>query len=287
MPHAPARTPISVLVKRLLSRPRIIRGLTTGLLVALPAVAPAQSQDAFIPPPQNEAPRPTAAAQELISAAIDQTRGRTSYAEMEMEVHRPDWSRTSAITAWTRGREDALIRFTGPPRDAGNATLKDGEQMWTFTPRLNRVVRLPYSMMSQSWAGSDFSYDDLSRTDALLKHYQHEMIEVREENGLRVYTVDSIPNADAPVVWGRQRLVMREDFVVLAQTFFDQEGVALKRMETLEIASMGGRLIPSVMRMWKLDETEHWTEVRYRSAEFDVDIPDRRFTLFALRNQEG
>lgn len=287
MPHEPVRTPVRALVKRLFPRTRITLGLITTLLLALPAAAQAQGESDVIPAPQNEPLRSAAAAHDLIAAAIDQTRGSTSYAEMEMEVHRPDWSRTSAIIAWTRGREDALIRFTGPPRDAGNATLKDGAQMWTFTPRLNRVVRLPYSMMSQSWAGSDFSYDDLSRTDALLRHYQHEMIDVREENGLRVYTVDSIPNADAPVVWGRQRLVMREDFVVLEQTFFDQDGVALKRMETLEIASMGGRLIPSVMRMWKLDEAEHWTEVRYRSAEFDVDIPDRRFTLFALRNQEG
>ena len=287
MPHVPVRTPVRALVKRLFPRTRITHGLITTLLLALPAAAPAQGEGEVISAPPNEPLRSAAAAHDLIAAAIDQTRGRTSYAEMEMEVHRPDWSRTSAIIAWTRGREDALIRFTGPPRDAGNATLKDGEQMWTFTPRLNRVVRLPYSMMSQSWAGSDFSYDDLSRTDALLRHYHHETIDVREENGLRVYTVDSIPNADAPVVWGRQRLVMREDFVVLEQTFFDQEGVALKRMETLEIASMGGRLIPSVMRMWKLDEAEHWTEVRYLSAEFDVDIPDRRFTLFALRNQEG
>ena len=185
-----------------LPRTRITLGLITTLLLALPAAAQAQGESEVMPAPQNEPPRSAAAAYELIAAAIDQTRGSTSYAEMEMQVHRPDWSRTSAIIAWTRGREDALIRFTGPPRDAGNATLKDGAQMWTFTPRLNRVVRLPYSMMSQSWAGSDFSYDDLSRTDALLRHYQHEMIDVREEDGLRIYTVDSIPNADAPVVGG-------------------------------------------------------------------------------------
>ena len=268
-------------------RRRILHGLTIVLLAGSPALAPARSSEAALAAPPGEAPLPAITARDLIAAAIDQTRGRTSYAEMEMEVHRPDWQRTSAIIAWTRGREDALIRFTGPPRDAGNATLKEGEQMWTFTPRLNRVVRLPYSMMSQSWAGSDFSYNDLSRTDALLKHYRHELVDVREEDGLRIYTVDSIPDADAPVVWGRQRLVMREDYVMLEQTFFDQEGVALKRMETLQIAELGGRLIPSVMRMWKLDEAEHWTEVRYSSAEFDIDIPDRRFTLFALRNQEG
>lgn len=219
----------------------------------------------------------------LVAQAIDQTRGLSSFAELEMRVHRPDWERTSAIVAWTRGRDDALIRFTGPPRDAGNATLKQGDQMWTFTPRLNRVVRLPYSMMSQSWAGSDFSYDDLSRTDALLRHYTHRMLDVREADGHVLYTIESTPTADAPVVWGRQTLVLRDDRVMLEQVWYDQDDVALKRMETLEIGELGGRLIPVRMRMGRLDATDEWTEVIYHDADFDVDIPDRRFTLHALR----
>ena len=110
-------------------------------------------------------------AYDLIAAAIDLTRGTSSYTELKMLVHRPDWERSSSLTAWTRGREDALIRFTAPAKDAGSATLKQGDKMWTFTPKLNRVIRLPFSLMSQSWAGSDFSYNDLSRTDQLLKHY--------------------------------------------------------------------------------------------------------------------
>lgn len=264
---------------RVRSRSALLGVLLLALLA--PSVAPGVEGASAAAPP------PALTARELVAAAIDQTRGRTSYAEMEMEVHRPDWQRTSSVIAWTRGREDALIRFTAPPRDAGNATLKDGDQMWTFTPRLNRVVRLPYSMMSQSWAGSDFSYNDLSRTDALLKHYRHELVDVQRDGGHLVYTIDSIPDADAPVVWGRQRLVMRDDFVLLEQIFYDQDDLALKRMETLEIGELGGRLIPRVLRMWRLDEPEHWTEVRYAEAEFDIDIPDRRFTLFALRNQDG
>ena len=104
-------------------------------------------------------------AYDLIAGAIDLNRGRTSYTEMSMLVHRPDWERSSSLVAWTRGREDALIRFTAPAKDAGSATLKQGDNMWTYTPKLNRTIRLPFSLMSQSWAGSDFSYNDLSRTD--------------------------------------------------------------------------------------------------------------------------
>src|SRR5215471_14998053 len=140
-------------------------------------------------------------AQELVAASIDLTRGTTSYTELSMVIHRPDWERSSSLVAWTRGREDALIRFTQPARDAGNATLKQGAKMWTFTPKLNRVIRLPYSMMSQGWAGSDFSYNDLSRTDQLLHDYTLELIEKTKDDKHTLYRVRATPHDDAPVVW--------------------------------------------------------------------------------------
>lgn len=252
--------------------------LLLGVIAVIPlAAAPS--------PPGAPAPEALDARQ-LIADAIDRTRGRTSRGELEMEIHRPDWQRTAAIVAWTRGREDALIRFTAPPRDAGNATLKQGEQMWTFTPRLDRVVRLPRSMTSRSWAGSDFSYNDLTRTDVLLRHYRHRLVEVREQDGHRVHVIESVPEADAPVVWGRQELVLREDSVLLEETFFGQDGEPLKRLVTLEVGVRDGREIPVRVRMIRLDEPDHWTELRYGEFEFDLEIPDRRFSLHALRDPE-
>src|SRR5215471_17536871 len=167
-------------------------------------------------------------AEELVAAAIDLTRGTSSYAEISMVIHRPEWERSSSLVAWTRGREDALIRFTQPARDAGNATLKQGQQMWTFTPKLNRVIRLPFSMMSQGWAGSDFSYNDLSRTDQLLHDYELALAGTDEKDGHRVYTIDAVPHENAPVVWGKEQLVLRDDYVLLSETFFDQAMAPVK-----------------------------------------------------------
>ncbi len=229
-----------------------------------------------------DAPLPSA--RELIAAALDLTRGRTSYAELSMRIHRPDWERTSSLVAWTRGREDALIRFTAPARDAGNATLKQGDRMWTYTPKLNRTIRLPFSLMSQSWAGSDFSYNDLSRSDKLLKHYELALVNAeRADDGHWTYTVEAIPHDNAPVVWGKEQLVLRDDFVLISQTFYDQDLEPLKRMETLEIGELGGRTFSTRMRMLPLDEPDHYTEVHYRNAEFDIELDDQLFTLFALR----
>jgi len=253
------------------------------LFFLLPAVVMAATDLPETTPAEGETDT-SVSAEDLVAGALDLVRGRTSYTELTMVIHRPDWERTSSLVSWTRGREDALIRFTAPARDAGNATLKQGDKMWTYTPKLNRTIRLPYSLMSQSWAGSDFSYNDLSRTDDLLRHYDLTIIEEREEDGHRIYTIEAIPHDDAPVVWGKEEWVLRDDYVLISQNFFDQSMEILKRLETLEIGELGGRVMPLRMRMSKLDEPENYTEVVYDRSEFDIQLEDRTFTVFSLQS---
>lgn len=244
-----------------------------ALFIVLPAHA-ADVSDAGVAP----------TAQELIAGVIDLTRGHTSYAELAMVIHRPDWERSTQLVAWTRGREDALIRFTAPAKDAGNATLKQGDKMWTFTPKLNRVIQLPYSMMSQGWAGSDFSYSDLARSDQLLHQYELDLVGTQQRDGHTEYTIDAVPHDDAPVVWGKEQLVLRDDYVLLAQVFFDQSMTPLKRLETSEIKTMGGRTFGTTMRIRQLDKPDHWTEITYEQAKFDLQFDDGLFTVFALQS---
>ena len=139
-----------------------------------------------------------------------------------MVIHRPDWERTSKLVAWTRGREDALIRFTAPTKDAGNATLKQGEKMWTFTPKLNRVIRLPFSMMSQGGPARTFRTATCRAPTNCCIEYELYLVATEKRDGHQVYTVDAIPHDDAPVVWGKEQIVLRDDYVLLGQTFFDQ-----------------------------------------------------------------
>lgn len=225
-------------------------------------------------------------AYDLVAGALDLARGqRSSHSQMTMTVKRPDWERSLSIVFWSRGREDTLMRFTAPAKDAGNALLKQGDNMWTYTPKLNRTIRLPHSMRSQSWAGSDFSYNDLSRSDNLLKHYELAIVERREaqEAGSMVYTIEAVPREEAPVVWGKEVWVLRDDYVMLEQVFYDQRMAPLKRMTTIEIRELDGRPMAVRMRMEKLDEPEHWTEIAIESARFDLDLPDRMFTVFELK----
>ena len=222
-------------------------------------------------------------AHELVTKAIDQTRGLSSYSELTMTIKRPDWQRTSSFSVWTKGREDALIRFTAPARDVGNATLKKGDRMWTYSPKIRRAIRLPRSMMSQEWAGSDFSYNDLARSDEILNHYSLEVIDVLKEDPYTLYTIEAVPHENAPIVWGKEVMVLRDDNILLSHSYYDQDMVLVKEMKSLEIADFDGRPIPKRMRISQSGIEDSWTEIIYETADFDIEMDDSRFTLFALR----
>ena len=136
----------------------------------------------------------------LVKKSFDYWRGQASEAVLKIIIHRPDWERVMKIKAWTKGEKDSLFVITYPPKDEGNGTLKKGLQMWMYNPKVNRIMKLPPSMMSQSWYGSDFSNNDLTKADSLLIDYTHTLIETREHDGKELYVIESIPKPHAPVV---------------------------------------------------------------------------------------
>ena len=226
-------------------------------------------------------------ARELVRAAIDNWRGLSSYSEFSMTIHRPAWQRSMTMAGWTEGDEHSLVRVTEPKKDAGNATLLIDRQMWSYTPRINRVIKIPSSMMNQSWMGSDFSNKDISRADDIIDLYDHTLTATREQDGHRIYTITSIPHEDAAVVWGREVLEVRDDFVLITHAFYDQEDVLLKRMVTYEIGERDGRQVALRQRMEKIDARDEWTEIVVHSVDFDIEVPDNMFTLSNLRNPRG
>lgn len=223
-------------------------------------------------------------ARAIIQAAIDNFRGVSSYTVTEMTIHRPDWERTMRMQVWTEGAERSLVRVVGPKKDAGNGNLLMGDQMWSFTPKINRVIKIPSSMMNQSWMGSDFSNNDVARSDDLVDQYDHKLVANETMDGHKVYTIESVPHESAPVVWGKELLKVRDDFVLLEHALYDQDGALVKKLVTKKIADMGGKTIAAVQRMEKVDAPEEWTELRVIEAEFGIDIPANTFTLSNLRN---
>ena len=222
-------------------------------------------------------------ADSIVKAGFDYWRGKASIATVQMLIHREDWQRTMTIKAWTRGQKESLFYITAPPKDYGNGTLKKGREMWLFNPKVNRVIKVPPSMMSQSWMGSDFSNNDLAKSDSLLLDYDHSLIGTEMDEGKKVYVIKSIPKPNAPVVWGMQRLKIREDQIWLSEEFFDEDLKPVKIMTAMQIQTLGGKLFPKVWRMRNIAEENRYTQLSYESLEFKSSLPDRLFTLSNLK----
>jgi outer membrane lipoprotein-sorting protein len=241
---------------------------TATLIGSLAIAAPSSSQDA----------------REIVKRSIDNWRGTSSYGEMTMTIHRPSWERSMSMQGWTSGSKKSLIRVTAPKKDAGNGTLMVDNNMWSYAPKVNRVIKVPSSMMSQSWMGSDFSNKDVSRADDIVDQYDHTLLATEEIDGHTAWTIQSIPHEEAAVVWGKEVLRIRDDDVLLKQEFWDQDGSLVKTLETLEIGEMGGRTIALRQRMAKVDTDDEWTEFSVQSMEFDIEISDNVFTRSNLQN---
>ena len=223
-------------------------------------------------------------ATQIVRDAVDHWRGLSSYTVMTMVIHRPDWERSMTMEAWTKGDERALVRVIEPKKDRGNGTLTQDDSMWTYSPKVNRVIKVPSSMMGQSWMGSDFSNKDVARADDIIDQYDHTLVATEVVDGVETYRIESVPHEDAAVVWGSEVLTIREDHVVLEHAFYDQDGELVKTLKTLEIDDMGGRTIAKRQRMGKTDEPDEWTEIAVLDVAYDLDLKDSLFTLSNLRN---
>ena len=219
----------------------------------------------------------------LVKEMFDYWRGKASYSTVDMTIHRTDWERTMTIEAWTRGETESLFVIIAPPKDNGNGTLKRGREMWMFNPKVNRTIKLPPSMMSQGWMGSDFSNNDIAKSDSLISDYVHTLEGTELHDNKKVYVVKSIPKPAAPVVWGMLKLKIREDSILLSEEYYDEDLELVKSMVASDIRMMGDRLFPKIWRMQKADAVDEYTELSYRELEFKDELPGNLFTLSNLK----
>ena len=223
-------------------------------------------------------------AETIVKKAFDYWRGKASVSTAIMTIHRSDWERSMTIKAWTRGESDSLFVITKPAKDRGNGTLKTGNGMWMYNPKVNRVIKLPPSMMSQGWQGSDFSNNDLAKTDSLIKDYMHTLEDTKTDKDKKVYLIKSMPKLDAPVIWGMIKLRIREDNILLSEEFFDEDLQAVKIMTAWDIQKTRDKLFPMKWKMQKSDATDEYTRFVYEKIEFKKRLSKRIFTQTNLKN---
>lgn len=223
-------------------------------------------------------------ASEIVEKAYEKMRGETSYAEMEMKIIRPAWERTIKFRSWAMGTEFSMALITHPAREEGKAFLKQGDNMWSWRPAINRMIKLPPSMMSQGWMGSDYTNDDLINEASVVDEYRHKILGSDTVRGRACHMIRLTPKKEAAVVWGKIHMwISKEEYYELKAKFFDEEGELIKTHLASEIREMGNRTIPTKFEIIPEDEENQRTVVYLREMDFGINL-DRNF--FSKQNMK-
>ncbi len=219
-------------------------------------------------------------AKEIVEKADQKARGETSIGELKMTIVRPTWKREMQMKSWSKGTEYMLILVTAPARDEGAAFLKRENEIWNWQPTIDRVIKMPPSMMMQSWMGSDFTNDDLVRESSIVKDYTHKLAGRETIDGRECYKIELTPKENAPVVWGQViSWVDVKDFMQLKTEMYDEDGYLVNTMYGKKVKEMDGRLLPSVLEVIPADEEGHKTIVEYLELEFNEPIKESFFSI--------
>jgi outer membrane lipoprotein-sorting protein len=226
------------------------------------------------------AARATQDAHEIVRRAENKLRGNSQYAEITMTIIKPDWSREMSMKSWMLGTDYALVLITAPAREEGQVTLKRENEIWSWIPSIGRKIKIPPSMMTQSWMGSDFTNDDLVKESSIVTDYTQSLAGDSTIAGRECYRIELIPRPEAPVVWDKILLfITREGDLELQADYYDEEGSLVRRMVGSKIKEMGGRTIPTYWEIFPMDKPGEETALEYTSLKFEIDIKESFFSI--------
>jgi outer membrane lipoprotein-sorting protein len=253
---------------------RGIEAVGLALLVAAAtflAPIPGRAEPSQPPAPEVDA---------LLSRLDALYRSTSSIARIEIQVTRPRSTRSLRLKAWTRGEDQALIVIEAPPREEGTATLRVGENLWNYLPRIARTIRIPPSMMLGSWMGTDFTNDDLVKESSLRKDFVARVQGRSDSPPGWWLSLDVKPGVVGR--WARIEMLVSDDELPVEERHFDRKGRLARTLRFDEVKLLGGRRLPSHIVLVPADTPEQTTEMRYLEARFDLTLPDDTFSLSRL-----
>ncbi len=219
-------------------------------------------------------------ATEIIRKADEKFRGEMSgYSVMTMTIVRPTWKRSVELKSWAKEDKYALTLITAPAREKGQTFLKRENEMWSWNPAISRLIKLPPSMMSQGWMGSDYTNDDILRESSVVNDYTHSIEGEEEIDGRICWKIKLNAKDDAEVLWGSQIWwVDKKDFIVIKAELYDEDDYLVRTELASEIKTMDSRLLPTVIELIPADKEGYKTILNITEMEFNININDSFFS---------
>ena len=212
--------------------------------------------------------------------------GNTVQGDYEMTITTPRWQRTLGLKVWMDRPKRSFVRIVSPAKEAGIGSLRIGSEMWNYLPNVERIIKIPPSMMLQPWMGSDFTNDDLVKESSILDDYTHKVLDTLQVDGQAVRRIEATPKPDAAVVWGRIVYWVREaDTMPLKQEFFSERGELVRVLTFSEVRKVGDRVLPTRWEMKPTAKAGNSTVVVLKEAVFNRPVDDEVFTQRNLQRR--
>jgi len=217
---------------------------------------------------------------EIVKKADDLMQGESNYAEISMLIHRSKWERGLKMKSWMKGDDYALVYITEPAREKGQVFLKRDREMWNWLPSINRTIKIPPSMMMQSWMGSDLTNDDLVNQSSIVEDYDHKIISKETIDNYECYKMELVPHEDAPVVWGKIIMwISVNEYYTLRNEYYDEEGDLVNTEIMSNIKDVSDRKIPTKFKVIPEDEEDQYTIMEFENIRFNIKIEDNFFSI--------
>ncbi len=215
----------------------------------------------------------------IVKKADELQRGQTNIGTMSMSIIRPKWKRTITMKNWSKGTKYSMTYITSPAKDKGQVFLKRDNEMWNWIPTINRMIKIPPSMMSQGWMGSDYSNDDILKESSIVVDYTHKIIGSEKIDNIDCYKIEMIPKEDAAVVWGKViKWISKSEFWQLKTEYYDEDNDLIRTELASEVKQFSDRKLPSKLEILPADKTNQKTVVIIISSKFNVKLDDGFFS---------
>ena len=219
---------------------------------------------------------------ELIRTVEEQYSGESSEIEVEMTVKTGHWERQLTMQSWSLGRERFLVRILDPAKEKGVATLKVEREVWNYLPKVDRVIRIPPSMMGGAWMGSHITNDDLVKANHIDEDYTFSLLSEDQAT----WTIKGVARPEAPVIWGEiVYQLQKQPLVPLKIEYFDEEGLLVRQIVFDDVQTVSGRTIPLRMSVLPVEKPQEKTVMHYRKVQFDVTLTEDYFSLRQLKGR--
>lgn len=219
-------------------------------------------------------------ADEIIRKLDNNMRGKNVSMEMTMKVVSLGHERTMKMQSFSEGTKKSFTKILYPPKERGITFLSLDNQMWQYVPKIEKIIKIPPSMMLQNWMGSDITNDDVVKQSSIVEDYNAKII--KKEGS--IVTIELIPKEDAAVVWGK--VIINIDTITYTSKkdiFYDEEGEEVRYFLYNKVKKIGKYYIPTIWRVQSRTKKNNYTEILLEDVVYDADISEQYFKKSALK----